>query len=143
MERNLNNIAEKGKNHILMYFLDIVSYFVYTFIKTFFFLLMLRFVTYFITSIITTFLVLTINLKKKKPIPFIIKISKIWLVGFFDCFYFAFFVFVFFYFNLLFFGSKMPLTKRVQKKTSVCNLHVRSLFIKYEKNREGLDFFNN
>lgn len=140
MEQYLNNIVEKGKNHMLMYFVDIVSYFIYTFYRHFSFL-MLRFVTYFITSIITTFLVLTINLKKK-PIPFIIKISKMCLVGFVDCFYFVFFVFVFFFSLIyLFFGYKMSLTKRVQKKTSVCNLHVRSLFIKYEKNREGLDFF--
>lgn len=141
MEQYLNNIAEKGKNHILMYFVDIVSYFIYTFFIDIFLFLMLRFVTYFITSIITTFLVLTINLKKKTPIPFIIKISKMCLVGFFDCFYLVFFVFVFFSLIYFFFGYKMPLTKRVQKKTSVCNLHVRSLFIKYEKNRQGLDFF--
>lgn len=77
MERNLNNIAEKGKNHILMYVLDIVSYFVYTFFIGIFLFVDAQVCDLFYNLHNYDFLSADYKFEKKKPIPFIIKISKI------------------------------------------------------------------
>lgn len=77
MERNLNNIAEKGKNHILMYVLDIVSYFVYTFFIDIFLFVDAQVCDLFYNLHNYDFLSADYKFEKKKPIPFIIKISKI------------------------------------------------------------------